>query len=171
MHDTTFIVIGENTTDMMSLKEAKQTRQAVREVVEGGRLTVGEDALLHGEALLVIAASNAQHIALPLVAEGIGLHLLSHALLIEDASLFLVIKLKELLTPRSGEGNVQLWRRSQVMLRKENLHTFVNKIVNIVTCPGNTSGSQNSVLKVTPRCTGVPKEVCPRQQADGSWVP
>ena len=76
------------------------------DAVAGCRLTVSEDALLHGEALLVIATSNAQHVALPLIAKGVSLHLLSHALLIEDASLFLVIKLKELLAPRYGVGNV-----------------------------------------------------------------
>lgn len=69
-------------------------------------LTVSEDTLLHGETLLVVAAGNAQHVPLPLIAKRVGLHLLSHALLIEDAGLLLVIKLKELLAPRGGVGNV-----------------------------------------------------------------
>lgn len=69
-------------------------------------LTIGEDTLLHGESLLVIAASDAQDVALPLITQGVCLHLLAHPLLIEDANLFLIIKFKELLTPRGGEGNV-----------------------------------------------------------------
>lgn len=54
------------------------------------KLTVGQDTLLHGESLLVVAAGDAQLVALPLVTEDIGLHNLSHTLLVEDAQLVLV---------------------------------------------------------------------------------
>ena len=55
---------------------------------------VGEDALLHGEALLVVAASDAEGVALPLVAQARRIHVLAHALLVEGANL-LEVKEKE----------------------------------------------------------------------------
>ena len=48
---------------------------------------VGEDALLHGEALLVVAARDPHHVALELVSEGVGLDLLTHPLLVEGPHL------------------------------------------------------------------------------------
>ena len=48
---------------------------------------LGEDALLHGESLLVVAAGDAEDVALPLVAEGGGVNILTHALLVEGADL------------------------------------------------------------------------------------
>ena len=49
--------------------------------------TVGEeDALLHGEALLVVAAGNTEDVALPLVAEGVSRDLLGDTLVVEDTA-------------------------------------------------------------------------------------
>ena len=48
---------------------------------------VGEDALLHGEALLVVASGDPDHVALELISQGVGIHLLAHALLIERSHL------------------------------------------------------------------------------------
>ena len=61
---------------------------------------VGEDALLHGEALLVVAASDAEGVALPLVAQARRVHVLTHALLVERANLWQGI---------GGEIYVNLW--------------------------------------------------------------
>merc|ERR1719438_348574 len=69
---------------------------------------VGEDALLHGEALLVVAASDAEGVALPLVAQARRVHVLTHALLVEWANLVFIVDLEELLAPRRREGHVQL---------------------------------------------------------------
>ena len=55
---------------------------------------VGEDALLHGEALLVVAAGDAEGVSLPLVAQARRIHVLAHALLVEGANL-LEVKEKE----------------------------------------------------------------------------
>ena len=49
--------------------------------------TVGEDTLLHGEALLVVASGDPEDIALPLVAEGGSVDLHAHTLLIEGTNL------------------------------------------------------------------------------------
>ena len=49
--------------------------------------TVGEeDTLLHGETLLVVAASNAEDVALPLIAEGVAGDLLGDPLVVEDTA-------------------------------------------------------------------------------------
>ena len=48
---------------------------------------VGEDSLLHGETLLVVSSGDSHHVALELVSEGVGLHLLAHALLVERSDL------------------------------------------------------------------------------------
>ena len=49
--------------------------------------TVGkEDALLHGETLLVVAASDAEDVALPLIAERVARDLLGDPLVVEDAA-------------------------------------------------------------------------------------
>jgi len=69
---------------------------------------VGEDALLHGEALLVVAARDAEGVALPLVAQARRVHVLTHALLVEWANLVFIVDLEELLAPRRREGHVQL---------------------------------------------------------------
>ena len=53
---------------------------------KGGRHGGEEDALLHGETLLVVSAGDAEDVALPLVAEGVSRDLLGDALVVEDAA-------------------------------------------------------------------------------------
>ena len=48
---------------------------------------LGEDALLHGETLLVVATGDAEHVALPLVTEAVGGHFHAHPLLVEGTNL------------------------------------------------------------------------------------
>jgi len=69
---------------------------------------VGQDTLLHGESLLVVAAGDAQLVALPLISEDVGLDDLAHTLLVEDTQLVLVDHLEQLLASRRGIGNVEL---------------------------------------------------------------
>ena len=57
--------------------------------------------LLHREALLVVAARDAEDVALKLVAEDVALHLLRHALVVKDGQLLLVVDVKDL---RGGGG-------------------------------------------------------------------
>ena len=47
----------------------------------------GENSLLHGESLLVVASSDAENVALPFVAQGGGVNLHAHALLVEGTDL------------------------------------------------------------------------------------
>ena len=48
---------------------------------------VGQDTLLHGESLLVVSSSDPHDVALELVAEGVGLELLAHPLLVKGSHL------------------------------------------------------------------------------------
>lgn len=47
----------------------------------------GENSLLHGEALLVVASGDAENVTLPLLAEGEGVNLHTHTLLVEGTNL------------------------------------------------------------------------------------
>ena len=86
--------------------------------------TVGDkDTLLHGETLLVVATSDAENVALPLIAQRVSRNLLRDLLVVEDtansrneceyldrvsiveymhALMPLVVKVEELLGPSSG---------------------------------------------------------------------
>ena len=67
-----------------------------------------EDALNHGEALLVVSTSDAENVALPLVTEGVGRDLLSHALVEEWAELEFVLDRDALLGAVAGVAHVNL---------------------------------------------------------------
>lgn len=66
------------------------------------------DALLHGEALLVVAAGDAEDVALELRADAVALDFLAHAFLHEAAQLALVFDLDELLGAVGRVGDVEL---------------------------------------------------------------
>lgn len=69
---------------------------------------MGQHTLLHGEALLVVAAGDAQLVALPLITKDVDIDDLAHTLLVEDAELVLIHHLEQFLAPRSGIGHVEL---------------------------------------------------------------
>jgi len=66
------------------------------------------DTLLHGEALLVVAAGDLEDVALELVAHGVARDFLTHAAVHEDAELALIFNINELLGPVGRVGDVQL---------------------------------------------------------------
>jgi hypothetical protein len=66
------------------------------------------NTLLHRETLLVVAAGDAEDVALELVADRVSRNLLSHATLHEDAELALIFDLDQLLGAIVGVGNVEL---------------------------------------------------------------
>jgi len=71
--------------------------------------TGGEhDTLLHGKALLVITASNAEDVAFPFIAQAVGWHLVAHTLLHEDTQLAVIFDLEKFLRPIGRVGDVQL---------------------------------------------------------------
>ena len=57
------------------------------------------DALLHWEALFVVAAGDSEDVALELVANAVSRHLGAHAAVHEDAKLALFFDLDKLLCP------------------------------------------------------------------------
>mmetsp|Transcript_39229 Transcript_39229/g.87821 ORF Transcript_39229/g.87821 Transcript_39229/m.87821 type:complete len:208 (+) Transcript_39229:251-874(+) len=58
---------------------------------------VHQDALLHGEALLVVASANLEHVALPLIAQAVAGDLRGHALVEEWQELLVILNLELLL--------------------------------------------------------------------------
>ena len=68
----------------------------------------GDNTLLHGKTLLVVAAGDADNVALPLIANGFGRDLSAHALLVEVAELALVLDVDQLLGAIGRVGDVQL---------------------------------------------------------------
>mmetsp|Transcript_59747 Transcript_59747/g.185180 ORF Transcript_59747/g.185180 Transcript_59747/m.185180 type:complete len:257 (+) Transcript_59747:75-845(+) len=69
---------------------------------------VDQNPLLHGKPLLVIATSDADHVAFPLVPEGVSCHLCCHSLVEKWHQLLIVIDLDQLLAAGRGVRNVQL---------------------------------------------------------------
>ncbi|MCU6128201.1 50S ribosomal protein L24, partial [Clostridioides difficile] len=67
-----------------------------------------EDSLLQRETLLVVTAGDPDDVALELVAELVGGDLLSHALLVKDARLALIVDLDSFLLPGGRVGEYQL---------------------------------------------------------------
>jgi hypothetical protein len=71
--------------------------------------TVGEeDTLLHGETLLVVTTSNAENVALPLIANGVSRHFLAHALFVEVAVATLLVDVNQFLGASGGVSNIEL---------------------------------------------------------------
>ncbi|KAL7525642.1 hypothetical protein ACHAWF_001450, partial [Thalassiosira exigua] len=71
---------------------------------------VGEDALAHGEALLVVPAGDAEDVAGELVAEDGAVDFLGHAALVQVLEALLVVDLDDLLEARGRAGDVDLSR-------------------------------------------------------------
>jgi len=104
--------VGANnaTTHRLALALALAARAVARgALVEKERYTGGsENTLLHGETLLVVAARDAEDVALELFAEFVTLNFGRHALVVEDTELLLVIDVEALLHTRGRVGNVKL---------------------------------------------------------------
>merc|ERR1719352_413359 len=75
---------------------------------------IGQDTLLHGETLLVVASGDAEYISLELVTKGISIDLLAHPLLVKRAHLQLIGNLDELLAARGRVRQVDLHPHSLV---------------------------------------------------------
>ena len=67
-----------------------------------------ENTLLHGETLLVVTTGDLENVALELIANGVALDFLAHALLVKNADAVLVVDFKELLSAVGRVRNVQL---------------------------------------------------------------
>ena len=69
---------------------------------------VGQNSLLHREALLVVSARDPKHVSSPLLSKDASVDLLGHAALVEVLELGLIVDLEDLLEASSGVGNVHL---------------------------------------------------------------
>ena len=68
---------------------------------------IGQHTLHHGEALLVVSTGDAQLVALPFVAQTIGIDFLSDAFLHEGAQFTVIVDVEQFLTTGDRIGNVE----------------------------------------------------------------
>jgi len=82
-----------------------------------------EDALFHGEALLVVPAGDAEEVAFPFVAEGVAGDFLGYFFVVEDADSSFVVDVEELLGPCRGVSNIELHTEILVLLVGQRVKT------------------------------------------------
>lgn len=104
------VVADDAAVDGLALSLACAARAVARVTVreEEAHAVRVKDTLLHGEALLVVTAGDAEDVTLELIADGVARDLGAHALLEEDTGLALIFNVEELLAAVGREGNVQL---------------------------------------------------------------
>jgi hypothetical protein len=97
-------------TDGLALALTSAARAVARVALGEEEAHTGgvHNTLLHGEALLVVAAGDLEDVALELVADGVARDFLTHAAVHEDAELALILNVDELLRAVGGERDVQL---------------------------------------------------------------
>lgn len=81
-------------------------------------LTCGQDTLLHGETLLVVATGNSQDVSFPLITKTVSFNFSSHAFFIEDANFTFIFDINKFLGPSGGVADVQLREERKVVLDK-----------------------------------------------------
>ena len=91
--------VDDATTDGLSLAftSAAWSVARVASRQQKSDTSVGQDALLHGETLLVVTAGNSEDVALPFVTQRIAFDLLAHAFVIEGTNFVFIVKVEELL--------------------------------------------------------------------------
>ena len=70
------------------------------------------DSLLHGKALLVVAACNAEDVAFEFIADAVAGDFLAHTTVHEDPEFAFVLNFDDFLSAIGGEGDVELHRAS-----------------------------------------------------------
>jgi len=69
---------------------------------------MGQDTLIHGEALFVIATTDSDHITLPFFTQSISSNFCGHTLLIKGTKFAFIVHFNEFLAASSWERDVQL---------------------------------------------------------------
>ncbi|EJK60870.1 hypothetical protein THAOC_18712 [Thalassiosira oceanica] len=106
---------------------------------------VGEDALAHGETLLVVSSGDAHDVAGELLAEDGAVDLLGHAPLVEVLEALLIVDLDDLLEARGGAGDVDLRTEAGGQAEvKTGVSSFTVAVVGSGCCP--LSSLRNSHL-------------------------
>jgi len=89
------ILTDNAATDRLALSLAGSSRSVAGVAVGEEKLDTSRkhDTLLHGKALLVIAASDAEDVALPFITKTVAWHFIAHSLVHEDAQLAVIVDL------------------------------------------------------------------------------
>uniref|UniRef100_A0AC11E6A9 Uncharacterized protein n=1 Tax=Ovis aries TaxID=9940 RepID=A0AC11E6A9_SHEEP len=78
---------------------------------------MGQDTLLHGETLLVVPATDSDHITLPFFTQGVSSNFCGHTLLVEGTKFSFIVHFNELLAASGRERDVQLHSEAADSLR------------------------------------------------------
>ena len=78
---------------------------------------MGQDTLLHGETLLIVPATDSDHITLPFFTQSISSNFCGHMLLVEGTKFSFTIHFNELLAASGWERDVQLHSEAADSLR------------------------------------------------------
>ena len=90
---------------------------------------MGQDTLLHGETLLIIPATDSDHVTLPFFTQSVSSNFCGHTLLVEGTKFSFIIHFNELLAASGQERDVQLHSEVADSLRsamKKSSFKFVN---------------------------------------------
>ena len=69
---------------------------------------MGQDTLLHGETLLIVPATDSDHITLPFFTQSVSSNFCGHTLLVEGTKFLFIVHFNELLAASGRERDVQL---------------------------------------------------------------
>ena len=69
---------------------------------------MGQDTLLHGETLLIVPATDSDHITLPFSTQSVSSNFCGHMLLVEGTKFSFIVYFSELLAASGRERDVQL---------------------------------------------------------------
>ena len=69
---------------------------------------MGQDTLLHGETLLIVPATDSDHMTLPFFTQSVSSNFCGHTLLVEGTKFSFIVHFNELLAASGRERDVQL---------------------------------------------------------------
>ena len=69
---------------------------------------MGQDILLHGETLLIVPATDSDHMTLPFFTQSVSSNFCGHTLLVEGTKFSFIVHFNELLAASGRERDVQL---------------------------------------------------------------
>jgi len=102
------VVVNDATSNRLSLSLARSATSVARGAVfeEESNSMSAEDTLLHAETLFILTTGDPEHVALVLVSEWIGGHLVRDSLLVKVLDLVLIIDFEGFLLAGGRVGDV-----------------------------------------------------------------
>ena len=109
---------------------------------------MGQDTLLHGETLLIIPATDSDHITLPFFTQRVSSNFCGYTLLAESTKFLFIVHFNELLAASGRERDVQLHSEAADSLRgatkksPTSISTLIQSPTFLLPKPGQLTGSR-----------------------------